>query len=91
MAYPQNAVIGGRELRTPFPAACECLDQHRDALNALNVFPVPDGDTGTNMLLTLRAAVENVPGSPDGEETSVSGIATQVAEGHSGEPAATAA
>ena len=81
MAYPQNAVIGGRELRDAFSAACECLDQHRDALNALNVFPVPDGDTGTNMLLTLRAAVENVPGSPDGEDTAVSGIATQVAEG----------
>ncbi len=81
MAYPQNAVIGGRELRDAFSAACECLDQHRDALNALNVFPVPDGDTGTNMLLTLRAAVENVPGSPDGEDAAVSGIATQVADG----------
>ena len=42
MAYPQNAVIGGRELRDALSAACECLDQHRDALNALNVFPVPD-------------------------------------------------
>ena len=62
MAYAQNAVIGGRELKDAFSAASQCLDQHRDALNALNVFPVPDGDTGTNMLLTLRAAVENAPG-----------------------------
>ena len=81
MAYAQNAVIGGRELKDAFSAACQCLDQHRDALNALNVFPVPDGDTGTNMLLTLRAAVENAPGSPDGEDAAVSGVATQVADG----------
>ena len=32
--------------------------EHRDELNALNVFPVPDGDTGTNMYLTFRAAAE---------------------------------
>ena len=81
MAYPQNAVIGGRELKDAFSAACQRLEQHRDALNALNVFPVPDGDTGTNMLLTLRAAVENAAGSPDGGEAAVSGVASQVAEG----------
>lgn len=33
------------------------LERHRAYINALNVFPVPDGDTGTNMALTLRAAV----------------------------------
>nr|WP_324192622.1 DAK2 domain-containing protein [Nocardia transvalensis] len=34
------------------------LEQHRDEINALNVFPVADSDTGTNMLATMRAAVE---------------------------------
>src|SRR5262249_37524084 len=34
------------------------LDDHVDEVNALNVFPVPDGDTGTNMLATVRAALE---------------------------------
>lgn len=33
------------------------LSQHRTAIDALNVFPVPDGDTGTNMFLTLQAGV----------------------------------
>ncbi len=35
------------------------FDQEKDAINALNVFPVPDGDTGTNMSMTLKAAVES--------------------------------
>ncbi|MBR4940907.1 MAG: DAK2 domain-containing protein [Clostridia bacterium] len=34
------------------------LAAHRDAINSLNVFPVPDGDTGTNMILTLRSGVD---------------------------------
>ena len=37
--------------------AAAYLELYRDAANALNVFPVPDGDTGTNMLLTLRAGI----------------------------------
>ncbi|NOK60737.1 MAG: DAK2 domain-containing protein [Chloroflexi bacterium AL-W] len=36
------------------------FEQHVDAINALNVFPVPDGDTGTNMWLTLAGALEQV-------------------------------
>ena len=39
-------------------AAETCLERHRDLINALNVFPVPDGDTGTNMLLTFRSGLE---------------------------------
>ncbi|MFQ3647233.1 MAG: DAK2 domain-containing protein [Aggregatilineales bacterium] len=38
-------------------AALTWLEQHRDAVNAMNVFPVPDGDTGTNMWHTLQSAV----------------------------------
>jgi DAK2 domain fusion protein YloV len=36
----------------------ELLAKHRDELNALNVFPIPDGDTGTNLYLTFKAAAE---------------------------------
>lgn len=36
----------------------KALDAHRPTINALNVYPVPDGDTGTNMALTLRSVVE---------------------------------
>ena len=35
--------------------AIRALELYRDEINALNVFPVPDGDTGTNMLLTMQA------------------------------------
>jgi fatty acid kinase len=38
----------------------DALSAHRAALNALNVYPVPDGDTGTNMSLTLRSVVEEI-------------------------------
>lgn len=43
-----------------FRAAGAWLDAHIEEVNALNVFPVPDGDTGTNMSLTMRAALQEV-------------------------------
>ncbi|MEE8045331.1 MAG: DAK2 domain-containing protein, partial [Dehalococcoidia bacterium] len=42
-------------------ATTKAIEANRDTINALNVFPVPDGDTGTNMLLTLRSIVEDLP------------------------------
>ena len=42
-------------------AATMAVEANRDTINALNVFPVPDGDTGTNMLLTLRSIVDDLP------------------------------
>ena len=41
-------------------AALAWLDQHHEIVNALNVFPVPDGDTGTNMLLTMKSACREI-------------------------------
>jgi DAK2 domain fusion protein YloV len=49
---------GGAELRSALLASSEWLDGHAARIDALNVFPVPDGDTGTNMSLTLRAAAD---------------------------------
>ena len=43
----------------------ETLAAHRSVIDALNVYPVPDGDTGTNMSLTLRAVVEALPADCD--------------------------
>src|SRR5262249_45719524 len=43
----------------------DALRSHQDELNALNVYPVPDGDTGTNMALTLESVVGGVDGAPD--------------------------
>jgi DAK2 domain fusion protein YloV len=54
------------------------LTANRDKINQLNVFPVPDGDTGTNMLLTLDSAIEEM-GKED--EHDLSRVAHQVAHG----------
>lgn len=53
-------LLSGQDFKDAFAAAALSLERRRDAINALNVFPVPDGDTGTNMLLTMHAALENV-------------------------------
>jgi uncharacterized protein len=45
-------------------AAAEMLDAHRAEIDELNVFPVPDGDTGTNMSLTIRAAADALAADP---------------------------
>jgi len=41
------------------------MEQHTEVINSLNVFPVPDGDTGTNMYLTLQAACQEIADVPD--------------------------
>ncbi len=55
----QSAVAGPR-FRELLYAAQSWLEQHHEIVNALNVFPVPDGDTGTNMLLTMKSACREV-------------------------------
>jgi DAK2 domain fusion protein YloV len=50
--------LSGEVLRDMFAAATSFLQRNADAINAINVFPVPDGDTGTNMHLTMAAAME---------------------------------
>ena len=49
--------LGGDDLRAMFSSAVHLLEANVDAINALNVFPVPDGDTGINMFLTLQDSV----------------------------------
>jgi len=49
-----------KELDSFFRGGLNYLAQNRESVNKLNVFPVPDGDTGTNMYLTLKTAIENV-------------------------------
>lgn len=57
--------IGGAAFAEMIFCASAALDEHRQELNDLNVFPVPDGDTGTNMSLTMSAAAESCgPSSP---------------------------
>lgn len=54
------AVDNRAELRDMFQGALQYFEGRRDEVDNLNVFPVPDGDTGTNMHLTLLAAVKNL-------------------------------
>jgi DAK2 domain fusion protein YloV len=50
--------LNGPAVREMFAAATAWLDRNKEAVNAINVFPVPDGDTGTNMYLTMRSTME---------------------------------
>lgn len=59
----------GKTLREALFASARWLEQHTDAINALNVFPVPDGDTGTNMTATMAAAVKELETSSKAEDT----------------------
>ena len=56
--------IDGIVLCALVAAGSRAVEANRDQINALNVFPVPDGDTGTNMSLTLRAIVEDLTIQP---------------------------
>jgi len=58
----------GVELMAALRSGAERLESRVAEVNALNVFPVPDGDTGTNMLATLKAAIA------EGEATLAAGI-----------------
>ncbi|MBQ3278278.1 MAG: DAK2 domain-containing protein [Clostridia bacterium] len=56
----QFKTIDGLLLRDMVMAGTALLEKNREAVDALNVFPVPDGDTGTNMTLTMQSAVREV-------------------------------
>ena len=49
-------IINGADLRRMIISAAASIEIHKQQLNELNVFPVPDGDTGTNMSMTINAA-----------------------------------
>jgi DAK2 domain fusion protein YloV len=68
----------GADLRTALQAASTWLTANAERINALNVFPVPDGDTGTNMSMTLEAAVEGLHRLDD--DVSVNQVARAVYE-----------
>ena len=50
--------IDGNLLKTMLESAALMLEENKEEVNSLNVFPVPDGDTGTNMLLTIKSALK---------------------------------
>ena len=68
----------GDDLRAMFAAAAELFQHNVDLLNRLNVFPVPDGDTGTNMYLTL---VDTLSQDAERENVSARKVAVSMARG----------
>ncbi len=80
--HPQRqrriSVFDGQDLKKAMMGGAAWLAEHRDAINALNVFPVPDGDTGSNMSATMQAAMRALESS---EETSAGVVAAKLAHG----------
>jgi DAK2 domain fusion protein YloV len=71
-------VIDGPTLQKMIGASLDWLRTNQQVVNSLNVFPVPDGDTGTNMVLTMQAAVDEVI---ENSERSVDHVAHAIAHG----------
>ncbi len=80
--------LGGDDLRAMFASAVHLLEANVEAINALNVFPVPDGDTGINMFLTLQDSVAGTRGLDRAGADVVSRVladgALKAAKGNSG-------
>ena len=60
-------IINGTQLKNMIISGANNLENNKSMVNALNVYPVPDGDTGTNMALTMSAAVKEVINSKSDE------------------------
>ena len=58
-------IINGADLRRMIISAAAAIEINKQALNELNVFPVPDGDTGTNMSMTINAAAGDLRKTED--------------------------
>jgi len=76
MTRPQ--CVDGKTFKKMFSVGTRWLERAVPEINAINVFPVPDGDTGTNMLLTMRSAVEE---AGTGETEDVGTVARAMAYG----------
>ena len=83
-----SKVLSIKELKKAFLAGAHQLNAKKDLINELNVFPVPDGDTGTNMTMTILSAAREV-NSVEGDKLkdilkAMSGGALRGARGNSG-------
>lgn len=82
----KNEIINGLELFQLFKSGVEEIERNKDLLNRINVFPVADGDTGSNLLYTLKSALSFTSNSESTRETlkSISENAVTYARGNSG-------
>jgi DAK2 domain fusion protein YloV len=77
-AYRDLYTCNGQQLKQLTEAAITWLETNREIVNALNVFPIPDGDTGTNMLMTMQAAYREIESR---DEKNVGKVAQAIAHG----------
>jgi DAK2 domain fusion protein YloV len=73
-----EVVLDGQELKNLVEGGLIWLRTNQQTVNSLNVFPVPDGDTGTNMVLTMQAAINEIFKTP---ERNVGKVARDIAQG----------
>jgi hypothetical protein len=64
-------LVDGQTLREMFSSGTVWLEKCAPDINAINVFPIPDGDTGTNMVLTMHSALDEVNRNLDSDASSV--------------------
>ena len=83
---PKLLSLRPQDLKQVLTRYLERLQQYKEALNRLNVYPVPDGDTGTNMALTVESVVSEVEPAESMEEvaTALAHGALMGAQGNSG-------
>lgn len=75
----QISYLDGPRLRRSLIAACEYAQRQRAELNRINVFPVPDGDTGTNLALTVRSIADRLRNNRDLDAAGVADAAAEAA------------
>ena len=59
----KEMTINGALLKEMFLTGAALLEKNKALIDSLNVFPVPDGDTGTNMSMTMQSAVREIKSS----------------------------
>ena len=70
-----NRTISGLNFKNMLISAANAVSAHKQEVNELNVFPVPDGDTGTNMSMTMNAAARELSKVEDGTASDISEMA----------------
>src|SRR4030088_1647137 len=76
MASRRPVGVDGPLFKQALLGSLNWLSANHEEVNRLNVFPVPDGDTGTNMLLTLQSAVEDIKESDAAEVSKIAKLAS---------------
>ena len=71
--------LSAGELRTAIATYAELLRSHKEVINRLNVYPVPDGDTGTNMTLTIESVTKEL--DPLGVDAPMADVCKAIAHG----------